>query len=69
MWGYIPSVKAKLIESKADDYATTLEVGKVDEGLTTQDVMEVVPRRITRSMSRGGTSSPSSLSLFFISLL
>jgi len=39
-----------------------------DEDLTTQDVMEVLPRRTTRSMSRKETSSLSSLSLFCISL-
>jgi len=30
MWDYISGAKAKLIDTEADDYATTLEVWEID---------------------------------------
>jgi len=47
----------------------SLQEGEDDEGLTTRGVLEILPRRVTRSMSRGEISSLSSLCLFCISLL
>jgi len=42
---------------------------RADEGVTTTTSLEAPSRRITRSMSRGESSSPSSLSLFCITLV
>jgi len=52
-----------------NSWSNSLQEGEDDEGLTTQDAMEALLRRITRSMSREETSNLSSLSLFCISLL
>jgi len=51
-------------------WSNSLQEGEDDEGVTTTTTsLEAPSRRITRSMSRGESSIPSSLSLFCISLV
>jgi len=50
-------------------WSNSLQGGEDDEGVITTTSLEAPSRRITRTMSRGESSIPSSLSLFCITLV